>query len=178
VSFGYHTALGIATEAIDRLHSTAHSHYRIVVVEIMGHRAGWLALGRDCRRGGRDFAAEFLRRGESGRSHPPAEPGRQHFSVVAVAEGAMSLRDAAQFRAADEWKRRRAPSWNAKRPRAPCRNFRRATRGNTLRLAKTTGGIDPSGIARHHSRLRPARPARLRRWTACSPRAWAPPAPT
>ena len=45
VTFGFDTALGIATEAIDRLHSTAHSHHRIVVVEIMGHRAGWLALG-------------------------------------------------------------------------------------------------------------------------------------
>ncbi len=42
---GFDTALGIATEAIDRLHSTAHSHHRIVVAEIMGHRAGWLALG-------------------------------------------------------------------------------------------------------------------------------------
>ncbi len=39
-SFGFDTALGIATEAIDRLHSTAHSHHRIIVAEIMGHRAG------------------------------------------------------------------------------------------------------------------------------------------
>src|SRR6185503_14114827 len=44
-TFGFATALDIATEAIDRLHSTAHSHHRIIVVEIMGHRAGWLALG-------------------------------------------------------------------------------------------------------------------------------------
>ena len=45
VTFGFDTAMGIATEAIDRLHSTAHSHHRIIVVEIMGHRAGWLTLG-------------------------------------------------------------------------------------------------------------------------------------
>ena len=45
VTFGFDTALGIATEAIDRLHSTAHSHHRIIVVEVMGHNAGWLALG-------------------------------------------------------------------------------------------------------------------------------------
>ncbi len=45
MTFGFDTALGIATDAIDRLHSTAHSHHRIIVVEIMGHRAGWLALG-------------------------------------------------------------------------------------------------------------------------------------
>ncbi|MBF0930853.1 MAG: ATP-dependent 6-phosphofructokinase, partial [Actinomyces graevenitzii] len=44
-SFGFATALEIATEALDRLHSTAHSHHRIILTEIMGHRAGWLALG-------------------------------------------------------------------------------------------------------------------------------------
>src|SRR5213075_3378957 len=44
-TIGFDTALGIATEAIDRLHSTAHSHHRIIIAEIMGHRAGWLALG-------------------------------------------------------------------------------------------------------------------------------------
>src|SRR5512146_702721 len=41
-SFGFDTALTIATEAIDRLHSTAHSHHRVIVVEIMGHNVGWL----------------------------------------------------------------------------------------------------------------------------------------
>ena len=45
ITFGFDTALGIATDAIDRLHSTAHSHHRIIVVEVMGHNAGWLALG-------------------------------------------------------------------------------------------------------------------------------------
>jgi ATP-dependent phosphofructokinase / diphosphate-dependent phosphofructokinase len=45
ITFGFDTALGIATEAIDRLHTTATSHQRAIVVEIMGHRAGWLALG-------------------------------------------------------------------------------------------------------------------------------------
>ena len=44
-TFGFATALEIATEAIDRLHSTAHSHHRIIVAEVMGHRAGWLTLG-------------------------------------------------------------------------------------------------------------------------------------
>jgi ATP-dependent phosphofructokinase / diphosphate-dependent phosphofructokinase len=44
-TFGFATALDIATDAIDRLHSTAHSHHRIIVAEIMGHRAGWLTLG-------------------------------------------------------------------------------------------------------------------------------------
>jgi 6-phosphofructokinase 1 len=44
ISFGFDTAVNIATEAIDRLHSTASSHKRVMVVEVMGHRAGWIAL--------------------------------------------------------------------------------------------------------------------------------------
>ncbi len=91
-TFGFDTALGIATEAIDRLHSTAHSHHRIIVVEIMGHRAGWLALGAGIA-GGADVIlipeipyhvekiAEAIRhRSVSG----------LHFSIVAVAVGGAS----------------------------------------------------------------------------------------
>ncbi len=91
VTFGFDTALTIATEAIDRLHSTAHSHHRIVVVEIMGHNAGWLALGSGIS-GGADVillpeipynvnkvADAILDRSRSGK----------HFSIVAVAEGAV-----------------------------------------------------------------------------------------
>ena len=44
VTFGFDTAMGIATEAIDRLHTTAASHGRIMVVEIMGNKVGWLTL--------------------------------------------------------------------------------------------------------------------------------------
>jgi 6-phosphofructokinase 1 len=91
-TFGFDTALGIATDAIDRLHSTAHSHHRIIVVEIMGHRAGWLALGAGIA-GGADVVlipeipydvasvAESIR--ERSRKGRP-------FSIVAVAEGAIS----------------------------------------------------------------------------------------
>jgi ATP-dependent phosphofructokinase / diphosphate-dependent phosphofructokinase len=43
-SFGFDSALTIATEAIDRLHTTANSHKRIMVIEVMGHHTGWLAL--------------------------------------------------------------------------------------------------------------------------------------
>ncbi len=96
MSFGFDTALGIATEAIDRLHSTAHSHHRIIVVEIMGHNAGWLTLGAGIA-GGADVilipeipydiesvAKAIKRRSRSGK----------RFSIVAVAEGAMSLNEA------------------------------------------------------------------------------------
>lgn len=95
VTFGYDTALGIATEAIDRLHSTAHSHHRIMVVELMGHNTGWLALGAGLAAGADvilipeipydvDTVAEsILRRKAAGSS----------FSIVAVSEGAMSEQD-------------------------------------------------------------------------------------
>ena len=44
VTFGFDTAVNIATEAIDRLHTTAESHHRIMVVEVMGRHAGWIAI--------------------------------------------------------------------------------------------------------------------------------------
>lgn len=94
-TFGFSTALDIATEAIDRLHSTAHSHHRIIVTEIMGHKAGWLALGAGVA-GGADvillpeipYSVESVantvrRRHERGTS----------FSILAVAEGARSRED-------------------------------------------------------------------------------------
>lgn len=43
-TFGFHSAVEIATEAIDRLHTTANAHKRVMVIELMGHHAGWLAL--------------------------------------------------------------------------------------------------------------------------------------
>lgn len=45
VTFGFDTALGVVTDAIDRLRSTAHRPHRIIVVEVMGHNAGWPTLG-------------------------------------------------------------------------------------------------------------------------------------
>ncbi|MDO5676110.1 MAG: ATP-dependent 6-phosphofructokinase [Propionibacteriaceae bacterium] len=102
-SFGFSTALGIATEAVDRLHSTAHSHHRVIVVEIMGHKAGWLALGAGIA-GGADVilipeipynlesvAESVNKRARSGRN----------FSVIALAEGARSIEDAADLEAAE-----------------------------------------------------------------------------
>ena len=56
-TFGFDTAVSIAVEAIDRLHTTAESHQRVVVVEVMGRHAGWIALAR--RHGGwRDRGAD------------------------------------------------------------------------------------------------------------------------
>jgi 6-phosphofructokinase 1 len=44
LTFGFDSAVSIATEAVDRLHSTANSHGRVMIVEVMGHNAGWIAL--------------------------------------------------------------------------------------------------------------------------------------
>ena len=98
-SFGFATALEIATEAVDRLHSTAHSHHRIILTEIMGHRAGWLALGAGIA-GGADvillpeipYSVDAIAdKIERRRSHGSS------FSVVAVAEGALSVTDHAEL---------------------------------------------------------------------------------
>jgi ATP-dependent phosphofructokinase / diphosphate-dependent phosphofructokinase len=93
VSFGFDTALGIATEAIDRLHSTAHSHHRIILVEAMGHRAGWLALGAGVA-GGADviLIPEIpYSVGKIAKAILERSRGGKHFSIVAIAEGAIPL---------------------------------------------------------------------------------------
>ena len=99
VTFGFNTAMEIATEAIDRLHSTAHSHHRIIVVEIMGHNAGWLALGAGLA-GGADVIL-IPEIPYDPRKVAQAIRERQHrgtnFSIVAVAEGALSVNDHAKL---------------------------------------------------------------------------------
>jgi len=96
VSFGFDTALGIVTEAIDRLHSTATSHHRVIVVEIMGHRAGWLALGAGIA-GGADVILipeiTYSIDAVSDAIKARARKGKR-FSIVAVAEGAMTVEQA------------------------------------------------------------------------------------
>lgn len=101
ITFGFDSAMAIATEAIDRLHTTATSHQRIIVCEIMGHDAGWLCLGAGIA-GGADVilipeipydleavARHLLRRQRAGK----------RFSLIAVAEGIIS-REEAKARAA------------------------------------------------------------------------------
>ena len=92
ITFGFHTAVSVATEAIDRLHSTAHSHNRIMIIEVMGHKAGWLALYAGVAGGGdvilipeipykiQTIAKHLQKRKEAGKN----------FSIVVVAEGALS----------------------------------------------------------------------------------------
>ncbi|WP_312348519.1 ATP-dependent 6-phosphofructokinase [Actinomyces sp.] len=137
-SFGFSTALGIATEAIDRLHSTAHSHHRIIVVEIMGHKAGWLALGAGIAGG-----ADIILLPEIPYSiEPVAESIRKRaaaghsFSVVAIAEGARDLQDAADLVAAEALVR----SANSADAKAAAKKHRNSVltshRGNAFKVAE------------------------------------------
>lgn len=136
-SFGFDTALGIATEAIDRLHSTAHSHHRIIIVELMGHRAGWLTLGAGIAGGAdvilipeipysvKQIARAIRRRSERG----------TNFSIVAIAEGALSREYAARFRKAKARRSRARTESAVERASAELAELDQHHDGNTLRLA-------------------------------------------
>jgi 6-phosphofructokinase 1 len=137
-TFGYATALDIATDTIDRLHSTAHSHHRIIVAEIMGHRAGWLTLGAGLA-GGADvilipeipynvkrIAEAIGRRSKRG----------SNFSIVAVAEGAMSRDDSRIFAMAEKVLKR-AKTLNEKlEAKREIAALDVRHQGNTMRLAR------------------------------------------
>jgi ATP-dependent phosphofructokinase / diphosphate-dependent phosphofructokinase len=142
VTFGFDTAMYIATEAIDRLHSTAHSHHRIMVVEVMGHSVGWLTLGAGLASGAdvilipeipydvEAIASSIAERKAAGSS----------FSIVAVAEGAISKEDASirdsigsHMDSADKTRR--------KAIKRQLREFESARVGGTARLASTLAGL-------------------------------------
>ncbi len=89
LTFGFDSAVNIATEAIDRLHSTANSHKRIMIIEVMGHNAGWIALYSGIAGGGdvilipeiqynENVIAEYLLKRVS---------ENKQYSIVVVAEG-------------------------------------------------------------------------------------------
>ena len=100
LTFGFSSAADIATNVIDCIHSTATSHGRVFIIEVMGHKAGWLTL-RAGIAGGADIillpeipyriesvAEAIRRRSESGK----------RFAILAVAEGALSTEEAALSR--------------------------------------------------------------------------------
>ncbi|WP_040198316.1 6-phosphofructokinase [Candidatus Soleaferrea massiliensis] len=97
VTFGFHTAVDIATEAIDRIHTTAASHGRVMIVELMGNKAGWLTLYAGIA-GGSDiillpelpFDMDKVIEAVVKRAHDG-----KAFSIIAVAEGAMDKKEAA-----------------------------------------------------------------------------------
>ncbi len=96
VTFGFHTAVDIATDVLDRLHTTAASHSRVLLCEIMGNKAGWLTLNAGIA-GGADviiipeipydidkICDAVMARSANGKT----------FSIVAVAEGAFDINEA------------------------------------------------------------------------------------
>ncbi len=91
ITFGFDSAVSIATEGIDRIHSTAQSHHRIMLIEVMGRKAGWIALHSGIAGGGDIILIPEIpfkinrivdyvkKRRETGR----------YFSIIVIAEGAM-----------------------------------------------------------------------------------------
>jgi 6-phosphofructokinase 1 len=137
-TFGFATAMEIATEAIDRLHSTAHSHHRIILTEIMGHRAGWLALGAGIA-GGADIILlpeiPFSVDSVADRIQDRMKAGST-FSVVAIAEGARDLTDTADLEAAQLLARSAKTTEASGAARKHLANVYDAQREHTFKLAR------------------------------------------
>lgn len=114
VAIGFHTAVEIAVQVIDRIHTTAESHKRVMVIELMGHKTGWITLFAGLSSGADiilipeipydiDKVVEVLnKRLEKGKT----------FSIVAIAEGALSKEEAEIGRKAATklWKEQGYPS--------------------------------------------------------------------
>jgi 6-phosphofructokinase 1 len=137
-TFGFATAMEIATDAVDRLHSTAHSHHRIILTEIMGHRAGWLTLGAGIA-GGADIILlpEIPYSVESVAQTIKQRLDRgSTFSVVAVAEGARDTQDAADYEAAQLLVRAAKTPESLRAARAHLANVEDQQREHTFKLAR------------------------------------------
>ena len=132
VTFGFDTAMGIATEAIDRLHTTAESHHRIIVVEIMGHNTGWLPLGAGVACGADvilipeiPYDIECVADAVLGRSR-----AGKRFSIIARAEGALSRAQAAALAKQESNKKKKAE------PASPPETHELALESASVRLAR------------------------------------------
>lgn len=113
VTFGFHSALDIATEAIDRIHTTAASHGRVMVVEIMGNKTGWLTLNAGVA-GGADVILlpeiPFEMKKVAKAVKKRAENGHG-FTIIAVAEGAMT-KEEAKMKRKDRMRLRQEAGYN------------------------------------------------------------------
>lgn len=107
VTFGFHSAVDIATDVVDRIHTTANSHGRVMVIELMGNKAGWLTLYAGLGGGADvillpeipysiDAVINTIKKRES---------HKRTFSIICVAEGAMEQKEAEMKRKALEQKR-------------------------------------------------------------------------
>lgn len=155
-SFGYDTAMATATEAIDRLHTTATSHNRLIVCEVMGHSAGWLALGAGVA-GGADVilipeipydmcivAEHLLERRRNGK----------RFSIIVVSEAARAIEPATAGEASDGAKPAKKASRKGKARALNEDDFERAMR--------TNGGVLETNV-RHYTLVHEPMASRLAR---------------
>ncbi|MDR1387817.1 MAG: 6-phosphofructokinase [Propionibacteriaceae bacterium] len=137
-SFGFATAVEIATDAIDRLHSTAHSHHRIILAELMGHRAGWLTLAAGLA-GGADVILipeiPYSVDSVAAKVHERMERGST-FSVIAVAEGARDQSDTADYAAARLLVDKAGSAEARRAARAHLANVEDSQREHTFKLAR------------------------------------------
>jgi len=96
ITFGFHTAVDIATDVIDRIHTTASSHGRVMLIELMGHKAGWLNLYAGVA-GGADIVLipelPFEHKKIIQAVENRTKEGKK-FSIIAIAEGAVSKKEA------------------------------------------------------------------------------------
>jgi 6-phosphofructokinase 1 len=93
VTFGFDTAVSIATEAIDRVHTTAQSHHRVMIVEVMGRTAGWIALYAGIAGGGDIILIPeipYTIESVTGKVRQRYKIGKR-FSIVVVSEGAKPI---------------------------------------------------------------------------------------
>lgn len=107
-SFGFHSAVDIATEVIDRIHTTADSHDRVMIIELMGNKAGWLTLYAGLA-GGADVVLIPEIPYSLDKVYEALQERRKkgkNFSIIVVAEGAMSKEEASMDR--KEFKKHRA----------------------------------------------------------------------
>ena len=96
MTFGFQSAVDIATDVIDRIHTTADSHGRVFIVEVMGHKAGWLTLNAGMASGADIILIPEIpyKLNKVIDAIKKREQSGSRFTIIAVAEGAISDEDA------------------------------------------------------------------------------------
>ena len=158
-TFGHDSAVAVAAEAIDRLHSTAEAHLRVMIIELMGHKAGWLTLAAGLA-GGADIILipEISYDLDSICQHLTERRRRgKWFSIIAVAEGATLKHSVAQLEAAIKDSKKEKKNDRAEKGNKP------KSSSAVLRVNGSSSGVslDDSGEGRATSRVAKAIHQRL-----------------
>lgn len=137
VTVGFNTALEIASEAIDRLHSTALSRHRIIIVEIMGHNSGWLTLGAGIAGGADIILIPEIPYHIEKISHAVLDrvQNKKRFSLIAISDGAISSENARFFEDARKASLRNRPVEEEEEITARLDRIAKRAAGDTLHLA-------------------------------------------